>query len=73
MEVQLTAREMFEKLGYKQQRFNSEEIDYYNSETDLYVWFCRRTKTIEVSFDITMDLLKAINKQVEELWGWDNE
>ena len=22
---------------------------------------------------ITMDLLKAINKQAEELWGWDNE
>ena len=63
----MTAKEMFEKLGYKQQRFNSEEIEYYNFEADLYVWFCRRTKTIEVSFDITIELLKAINKQIEEL------
>ena len=28
--------------------------------------------TIEIQFDITLDLLKAINKQIEEL-RWNNE
>ena len=67
----MKAKEMFEKLGYKLQ-MDYPYLQYHNLETDTYIWFYGETKTIEIQFDITMDLLKAINKQIEEL-GWDNE
>lgn len=67
----MTAKEMFEKLGYDLQ-FDCPYLQYHNLETDSYIWFYGETETIEIQFDITMDLLKAINKQIEEL-GWDNE
>jgi hypothetical protein len=67
----MTAKEMFEKLGYKED-FHIAYIKYYNEKEDKYIWFSKPTKTVEIMFDIDMDLLKAINKQIEEL-GWDNE
>ena len=65
----MTAKEMFEKLGYKED-FHIAYIKYYNEKKDKYIWFSKPTKTVEIMFDIDMDLLKAINKQVEEL-GWE--
>lgn len=67
----MTAKEMFEKLGYEED-FHFTYIKYYNKKEDRYIWFYQETETIEIQFDITMELLKAINKQIEEL-GWDNE
>ena len=74
----MTAREMFEKLGYRRST-DIDVIKYSKKLDDTFYW-------IEVMFDllekeivlndngyeayiITCDLLKAINKQCEEL-GW---
>jgi hypothetical protein len=80
MEVKkMSAKEMFEKLGYKKRN----ESNYYTSAVLIYdkefyrsIYF-DNDKTIDASGEIlTMNLLQAINKQVEEL-GWlgsdDNE
>lgn len=64
-----TACEMFEELGYEE-NYHIAYVMYYNKEEDYYIWFFKDIKTIEVRFDIDMKLLKAINKQVEEL-GWE--
>lgn len=66
MEIQLTAREMFEKLGYKQE-YHIAYIKYYNEDDDLYIWFNQEDETIDIRFDFGVDILQAINKQVEEL------
>lgn len=72
----MTAKEMFEKLGYEQD-LNSERIRYFNEETKYYVVFFLEYKiyTIGCSNEnedvgINIELHKAINKQVEEL-GWN--
>ena len=71
MEVQLkSAREMFEELDFKIDDIKSTYLSYYNKKEDRYIYFDYIYKTVEVQFDITMNLLKAINKQVEEL-GWN--
>lgn len=74
----MTAREMFENLGYRRST-DIDVIKYSKKLDDTFYW-------IEVMFDllekeivlndnsyeaytITCDLLKAINKQAEEL-GW---
>lgn len=73
----MSAKEMFEELGYKldkEPRFGS-TISY----TQYYSDGCYRIydlvfydKTIEVQEEhINLKLLKAINKQVEEL-GWND-
>ncbi len=67
----MKAKEMFEKLGFKED-FHIAYIKYHNEEEDKYIWFDKAAKTIEIMFDINMDLLKAINKQVEEL-GWNDK
>lgn len=64
----MTAKEMFEELGYEE-NYHIEYIMYYNKEEEKYIWFSRTDETIEARFDIDMLLLKAINKQIEEL-GW---
>ena len=83
MEVQLTAREMFEKLGYELTGQDECFITYSKRAlVDYDIVFCILEKCVEVvpsikelphTFSrIEMSLLKAINKQIEEL-GWDNE
>ena len=65
----MTAKEMFKKLGYEYSN-NGTQICYSNDYEYEYIWFYLDTKTIEVKFDISLELFKAINKQVEEL-GWN--
>lgn len=68
----MSAKEMFEELDFKIDDIKSTYLSYYNKKEDSYVYFDYIYKTVEVQFDITMNLLKAINKQVEEL-HWNNE
>ena len=78
-----TAKEMFEELGYRYKGFGN-TIAYSNYDPYSYEYkdikFDNKTKTIDCKkggnyfepdkkFDITMQELQAINKQVEEL-GW---
>ena len=69
----MTAKEMFKKLGYELINENEVVMQYYNIEYDYEICIDKEFKTIEPPcvpyFFITIDLLKAINKQVEEL-GW---
>lgn len=70
----MNSEEMFEKLGYKKvELISSGYIEYERSEDDKYFSFDLITKEIFVWWDrITVEELKAINKQCEEL-GWKNE
>ena len=74
----MTAKEMFEELGYKYEE-NNTEIIYFNSFRSRFQYlivFYKDIKTIEkfkyynnVSVGINVKELQAINKQIEEL-GW---
>lgn len=66
VEDELTAEEMFEKLGYITD-INDERIIYYNR--DVNIIFDLETKTVEIdaSISIVIRLLEAINKKAEEL------
>lgn len=82
---EISAKEMFEDLGYKLEDNNEFEIRYFNkrfiSDTN-YILFDKINKVVHnfiVSdspftsardLPLNMNLLKAINKQVEEL-GWN--
>ena len=81
----MTAKEMFEKLGYVidinclgilryVKHDTNYNIDYYiRFFGDLKEISCNKLEENELSiFDIDLNLLQAINKQVEEL-GWNNE
>ena len=73
----MTAKEMFEKLGYgKIEVINKEKyINYVNcNEENAEFYFDLEEKTIEkhylnsaISVPITLEELQAINKQIEEL------
>lgn len=77
----MTAKEMFERLEYHQEEDNYyirfKEINDKNVKYEIV--FCKENETIELMPKINgkdhyftrvdMDLLQAINKQVEEL-GW---
>ena len=74
----MKAKEMFEELGfeYKKSDFS---ISYYKEFRDyddetyiLDIDFRLFEKKISNDFSIDMPLLKAINKQVEEL-GWNDK
>lgn len=71
-----TAKEMFEELGYKYENYSViDEICYFENK-DVYYVFSLKSKTFfkkeyREPGDITLDELKAINKQIEEL-GWSN-
>lgn len=67
----MNAEEMFKKLGYqKVQLISSGWIYYERAGGDEYFGFDVIAKEIGVSnYFITMEELKAINKQCEEL-GW---
>lgn len=62
---------MFDKLGLSYSN-NGYQICYYDNLNNKYIWFYSETQSIEISFDINMNYLQAINKQVSEL-GWNNE
>ena len=67
----MNAEEMFEKLGYKGVPLYSSECLYYE-RYDEHFSFDLISKEIGVcDYYITMEELKAINKQCEEL-GWKN-
>ena len=82
LEEDLTANEMFEKLGYKRNEsftFKAVVDEYINEEDgDLFeINFWLEHKEISKKYNestgnITMQELKAINKKVKEL-GWVNE
>ena len=77
----MKAREMFEELGYEQE-IGTNYIDYAKFHKEInqhsYILFDLEEKTIlptmeygsTHALEIDMTLLKAINKQVEEL-GWN--
>lgn len=81
----MKAKDMFEKLGYKQENWCFEdentidEIIYYKSgKFDSNVTFRLNNKCIRIHRKnekiagwCDMKMLQAINKQVEEL-GWNN-
>jgi hypothetical protein len=75
----MSAKEMFEKLGYKYIE-NDRGIVYSKSNNDskLFIAFNKESKSVFkddinfVSYDIDMQELKAINQQVKEL-GWLDE
>lgn len=64
-----SAKELFEELGFDLVETTSYMVYYYNEEDEIYIWFYNNSKTIEIVNDFTLDILKAINKQAEEL-GW---
>ncbi len=73
----MNAKEMFEKLGYTYDNDDDRLAIYRENVTKRYV--CIFYKTDNENFRlkfydhyIPMELLNAINKQVEEL-GWNNE
>lgn len=77
----MTADEMFKELGYKKVYENDVEISYQHKirllgdDFDFELLFCKIPKIFfhkdkrRVSIGIEVELLKAINKKVEEL-GW---
>lgn len=68
----MTAKEMFEELGFEYGVNDINQIYAINDEEGTDLWFLNDKKVFEYNGYINVDLLKAINKQVEEL-GWDNE
>ena len=81
----MSARKMFEELGFELDEENDLEILYkmkWEISSTYWVAFDKTNKTFEgfvtsdspfsltEAFKITIDELKAINKQVEEL-GWN--
>ena len=72
----MTAKKMFESLGYKLIRSDNCFISYEKNKIDalIRIVFVMKDKKFYseynvVAHDITMDELKAVNKQIEEL-GW---
>lgn len=78
----MNAKEMFEKLGYETNPYwqkdhtleyiKRENDDFYGTKLLCSIVFHKRLKKIKILGTITLDDVKAINKQIEEL-GWNNE
>ena len=64
-----SARELFEELGYNLVETTPYMMYYYNEENEVHIWFYNNSKTIEIVNEFTLDILQAINQQVNEL-GW---
>lgn len=69
----MSAKEMFEELGYKQHKI-SNIINYTNEKERCVIQFTADCtgNNIYINLDgsaISMEIYRAINKQVEEL-GW---
>lgn len=72
-----TAKEMFEALGYGLVRNDEKYITYVDVlNEDLYISFSKEYKVVSgtptYDYFLNMSILKAINKQCEEL-GWLDE
>ena len=67
-----SARELFEELGYDLVETAPYMMYYYNEENEVHIWFYNNRKTIEIVNEFTLDILQAINQQVNEL-GWYRE
>ena len=67
-----SAKDLFEELGYELVETTPYMMYYYNEENDVYIWFYNKRKTIEIVNEFTLDILQAINQQVNEL-GWLGE
>ena len=67
-----SARELFEELGYNLVETAPYMMYYYNEENEVHIWFYNNSKTIEIVNEFTLDILQAINQQVNEL-GWYGE
>lgn len=71
----MTAKEMFEELGFVYTEtpyhisYTYEIRDCSDDYWEIGICFKKDEKEIFSEIDITLDILKAINKQVEEL-GW---
>ena len=66
----MTAKEMFESLGWKQAEKEESEIKYERGFRSIYFMkWDEQTNVVTSSGHINMKVLKAINKQCEEL-GW---
>lgn len=71
----MTARQMFEKLGYKynKNRNRNRMIEYCKEDsTSVLFWINERKFSVSEYCepkDITVDEFKAVQKQMEEL-GW---
>lgn len=73
----MNAKEMFEKLGYKQKI--QDDVIYYIKEINVpkkyghifiyFINFILKDKEVFTSKNLEYKELKAINKQIEEL-GW---
>ena len=67
-----SAKELFEELGFDLVETTPYMMYYHNEENDVYIWFYNNSKTIEIVNEFTLDILQAINQQVNEL-GWYRE
>ena len=73
----MTAKEMFEKMSFKQIEEDEYSLKYYSNERyyDVDVYFNKENQTYIVVYDIefprfiTLELHKAIHQQMKEL-GW---
>ena len=74
----MTAKEMFEKLGYELFIMSNNEICYMSKNHEYYISFylddkviqCSENDAYNTSIAISIEELQAINKQVQEL-GWN--
>ena len=75
----MTAKEMFEKLGfnYRKELYEKDKLIEIQFNNYNGTWVTISKEKIEYVKDhdkskLPLNLLKVINKQIEEL-GWDNE
>lgn len=67
----MTAREMFEELGYECSKYYDRNImiQYYDEEENQIEFWIMEQEFSASNFSLTVDEFKAIQKQMEEL-GW---
>ena len=66
----MSAKEMFGKLGYKQEIYTNSIFYYEDSSYDYYIAFNQLDKSIKINKylnEITLEELQAINQKVKEL------
>ena len=75
----MSAKEMFEKLGYEEKKYREDCIIYRHNKyphqqikITIKKGMFIKEDDYSLAYPITYDDLQAINKQVEEL-GWNNE
>lgn len=62
-----TADEMFEELRYELHYEDKCSFSLFNREKGRFITFIKKTKTLMLSTNITMQELQAIYKKCEEL------